>query len=95
MTCICTINNISKHEDNIELCLFFWLLVFVNLRNTNTKYFNECFFDYRSFYDHPTYFIMVNLGSEIETINLLDARDTLPLTMKVKISSVNSGYVTG
>ncbi|XP_022164993.1 maltase 2-like [Myzus persicae] len=49
----------------------------------------------RSFYDHPTYFIVVNFGSEIETVNLLKARNTLPLNLIVKVSSVNSGYVTG
>jgi alpha-glucosidase len=49
----------------------------------------------RSFYDHPTYFIVVNFGSEIETVNLLEARGTLPMTLKVKVSSINSGYVTG
>ncbi|VVC30062.1 Glycoside hydrolase superfamily,Glycosyl hydrolase, family 13, catalytic domain [Cinara cedri] len=49
----------------------------------------------RSFYDHPTYFIVVNFGSEIEVIDLLKVRDTLPLTLKVKISSINSGYITG
>lgn len=51
--------------------------------------------DYRSFYDHPTYFVVVNFGSEIEIVNLIKFRDTLPTTMKVKISSINSGYVTG
>lgn len=50
---------------------------------------------YRSFYDHPTYFIVVNFGSEIEIVNLLKFRSTLPTTMKVKVSSINSGYVTG
>lgn len=38
---------------------------------------------------------MVNFGSEVEIVNLLTARDTLPKTMKIKISSINSGYVTG
>ncbi|XP_050420932.1 maltase 2-like [Adelges cooleyi] len=49
----------------------------------------------RSYYDHPTYFVIINLGSEMETINLLNARNTLPDILKVKISSINSGYVTG
>lgn len=49
----------------------------------------------RSFYDHPTFFIIINFGSEIEKINIKAARETLPETLKVKISSINSGYVTG
>lgn len=55
----------------------------------------SCMVYYRSFYDHPTYFIVVNLGTEIETVNLLKFRDTLPIIMKVKISSINSGFITG
>ncbi|XP_025200270.1 maltase A1-like [Melanaphis sacchari] len=49
----------------------------------------------RSFYDHPTYFILINLGSEIETVDLTKARNTLPQILKIKVSSINSGYVTG
>ncbi|KAE9542896.1 hypothetical protein AGLY_002807 [Aphis glycines] len=49
----------------------------------------------RSFYDHPTFFVVINFGSEIERINIRTARPTLPEILKVKVSSINSGYVTG
>ncbi|XP_050420831.1 maltase 2-like [Adelges cooleyi] len=49
----------------------------------------------RSYLDHPTYFVVINLGSETERVNLLNARYTLPHILKVKVSSVNSGLVTG
>ncbi|KAF0767588.1 maltase 2-like [Aphis craccivora] len=49
----------------------------------------------RSFYDHPTFFVVINFGSELERINIRAARPTLPEILKVKVSSINSGYVTG
>ncbi|XP_025411887.1 maltase A1-like [Sipha flava] len=49
----------------------------------------------RSFYDHTTFFVVVNFGSILEVIDLRAARPTLPEILKVKVSSVNSGYVTG
>jgi len=49
----------------------------------------------RSFYDHPTFFVVINFGSEQETIDIKKARPTLPDIVKVKISSINSGYITG
>lgn len=50
---------------------------------------------FRSFYDHPTFFVVINFGSELEIVNIKEARPTLPQIVKVKISSINSGYVTG
>lgn len=50
---------------------------------------------FRSFYDHPTFFVVVNFGSDLETVDIKKARPTLPQIVKVKISSINSGYVTG
>lgn len=50
---------------------------------------------FRSFYDHPTFFIVINFGSEEEVVNIKKVRPTLPETIKIKISSVNSGFVTG
>ncbi|VVC30063.1 Glycoside hydrolase superfamily,Glycosyl hydrolase, family 13, catalytic domain [Cinara cedri] len=49
----------------------------------------------RSFYDHPTFFVIINFGSEIENVDIKSVRKTLPDIMKVKVSSTNSGYVTG
>ncbi|XP_025200287.1 maltase 2-like isoform X2 [Melanaphis sacchari] len=49
----------------------------------------------RSFYDHPTFFVVINFGSKLEKVNIKAARDTLPEVLKVKVSSINSGYVTG
>lgn len=50
---------------------------------------------FRSFYDHPTFFVVINFGSELEVVDIQTARPTLPDILKVKISSTNSGYVTG
>lgn len=50
---------------------------------------------YRSFYDHPTFFVVINIGIKQEVVDLTKARPTLPDTLKVKVSSQNSGYVTG
>lgn len=50
---------------------------------------------FRSYYDHPTFFVVINFGSELEKIDIKKARSTLPEYMKVKVSSINSGYVTG
>ncbi|XP_050443588.1 maltase A3-like [Adelges cooleyi] len=49
----------------------------------------------RSYKDNPTYVVVVNFGSETETVDLLKFRPTLPAILKVKVSSLNSGLVTG
>ncbi|XP_050543464.1 maltase 2-like isoform X6 [Daktulosphaira vitifoliae] len=49
----------------------------------------------RSYTDHPTYVVLINLGSEMEIINLRHIRRSLPEILMVKVSSINSGFVTG
>ncbi|XKL60458.1 hypothetical protein PGB90_007515 [Kerria lacca] len=49
----------------------------------------------RSFNDHATYAIIVNLGSEITISNLYEKRPSLPRKMSVVIPSINSNYLKG
>ncbi|XP_065205958.1 maltase 2-like [Planococcus citri] len=49
----------------------------------------------RSYRRHETYITVLNLGSEIELINLHDVISNLPSTLQVVTASVNAGYVKG
>ncbi|XP_065223615.1 alpha-glucosidase-like [Planococcus citri] len=49
----------------------------------------------RSYRRYETYITVLNLGSEIELINLHDVIGKLPSTMQVVVASVNAGYVKG
>ncbi|XP_065216216.1 maltase 2-like [Planococcus citri] len=49
----------------------------------------------RSYPDHATFVVVVNLGSEITISNLIDFRPSLPEYMSVAVPSVNSNHKHG
>lgn len=50
---------------------------------------------FRFYEDHETYVIVLNLGSEIELIDLHDVISELPSNLEVVTASINAGYRTG
>lgn len=79
----------------IYILIISYIILYTNKLIYSVKVKYGCFTHFRSFYDHPTFFVVINFGSEIERINIRLARPTLPEILKVKVSSINSGYVTG
>ncbi|XP_065221389.1 maltase 2-like [Planococcus citri] len=49
----------------------------------------------RSYRRYETYITVLNVGSEIEPVNLHDVINNLPSTLQVVVASVNAGYVKG
>ncbi|XP_065224683.1 maltase 1-like [Planococcus citri] len=49
----------------------------------------------RSYNKHETYITVLNLGTEIELIDLHDVISDLPSNLEVVVASVNAGYVKG
>ncbi|XP_065222591.1 maltase A3-like [Planococcus citri] len=49
----------------------------------------------RSYRRYETYITVLNLGSEIEPVNLHDVISNLPSTLQVVVASVNAGFVKG
>uniref|UniRef100_A0A8D9FIB2 alpha-glucosidase n=1 Tax=Cacopsylla melanoneura TaxID=428564 RepID=A0A8D9FIB2_9HEMI len=49
----------------------------------------------RSYGDHPTYIVVMNIGSEIEYADILSIRPTMPEQLNVYTASANSGHPPG
>lgn len=63
--------------------------------NLNTYLTEMAKLSFRSLNNHEMYIIVLNLGSEIELIDLHDVMTDLPAHLEVVAASMNAGYDTG